>query len=471
MDWDNRRNNAQECLSLDKLRRIVSEGSAIHANIGNAVSKMARILSQAETWFNKNLSLLVRAGVHKVDSDEFVGKVALSELTNAVSDAASDISLDLQEAIALQHVVDKVQKWVERTGNAAPIKRSKRVGKGRWSCKPTRFRETDLVDLIEEAQSLPIPTDDEVHRLRTQLDDVYAWRRKAHTDLREIANAFQGLGAAIQSMHGSPQDFYSEESRRRMISDDVKPRSVEESIPIEVEAATGQMDIEMTEPSLWVADVVSLDDLPRASESGTSAISDRDANNEGASRTEASSGGESDSITDGDCIIETLIATLLSEARQTGVMTTEEALLASLEKISKWCAKSLKALECPGELYETRSFSSFNLLIESGRVLLTIPESEEEGVIDRELAQLLRSSWSIVVKEQLERLEKVRVHRDQFVEWSNAFRVLLAAKDKKLTIESINDLAEESRQYPSCKYAFPFPSPWFVYSNPACHSY
>jgi hypothetical protein len=474
VDWDNRRNNALECLSLDKLRRIVSEGTAIHANVGNAVSKMARILSQAEFWFNKNLSILVRAGVQKTDDNAFVGKVALLELTNAVSDAASDISLDLQEAIALQEVVEKIHRWVERTGNAAPIKRSKRVGKGRWSCKPIRFRESDLVDLIGEAELLPIPTDDEVQRLRTQLDEVHAWRRKAHADLHEIASGFQGLGTSIQSMHGTSGDFYTDESRIRMISDDDRPPCVQKAITLEVETSADRVDIDMAEPVLWVSDVVSLDDLPRTSEStlssslqegGPSALSERDTNNEGASRTEASSGGESDSIADSDCIVDNLIVTLLSEARQTGVLTAEEQLLASLEKISKWCAKSLKILECPTDLYEARTFSNFNRLIETGRELLETPDGEVEGEIDRELSRLLRSSWSAVVKEQLERLEKLRVHRDKFVEWSNTSRVLLAAKDKKLTLEAVYELADESRQYPSCKCAFLIQVRAFSYSH------
>jgi hypothetical protein len=459
VDWDNRRNNERGCLSLDKLRRIVTEGTAIHANIGTSVNKMARVLSQAETWFEKNVTLLVRAGILKVDGHVCVGFVTLPELTNAVSDASAGISLDLQEAVALQEVVDKIQRWVDRTGNAAPIKRSKRVGKGRWSCKPTRFRVADLVDLIEEAKTLPIPTDEEVQRLKTQLEDVYTWRLKAYKDLREIANGFHSLGAAIQSIHGSPEDFFSEESRLRINADENLLSSSTEEIPLEVETTTNPMDVDDTAESeaegasglMDVDDTTEYKPVANSREVTGSLQMEEEPKDEGGSQTEVSSNRESETNLGRECKVDRSIAVLLNEARQTGVMTTEEEVVASLDSISKWCTKTLKALESPNDLYEKRTFAQFNALIEAGEKLLQSPEDEHEIEIDQELARLLRTSWSVVVKEQLDRLEKLRGHRDKFVEWSKSAQVLISAKEKKVSFEAIDALVEQSRAYPSCK--------------------
>lgn len=464
VEWDNRRSSPPECLSLDKLRRIVSEGNAIHANMGNSVTKMARVLGQAENWFEKNLSLLCRAGVRDSDGNSAVGTVTLLELTNAVAEASSEISLDLQEALALQEIVDKILSWVDRVSNAAPIKRSKRVGKGRWSSRPTRFREKDLVDLIEEAKTLPIPTGDEVLRLQTQLDEVNAWRIKAHRDLKEIANGFHNLGASIESMHGSCEDFFSDQSRLRIYADRGKASLSSETIPREIEANVDAMEIDDIAESGRVGadsapdlvEVYPITDLGSSSHSQvvTSIGVATDVNDDLGSQIEVTSSGESSSNPDKECQVERLISTLLHEARQTGVMTREEDLIASLEIISKWCSKTLRALEHPHDLYEKRTYAGFNSLMESGEALLEVPIGESG--LDGELEELLRNSWSSVVRQQLVRLENLRTHRDKFVEWSKVAQILLSAKDKKLTFEAIDEIAEQSRQYPSCKCIFEF---------------
>jgi hypothetical protein len=60
LEGDNRRNQRRSCLSIEKLRNITEEGNSVHANIGNATSKISRILAQAESWYEQHKALLVR---------------------------------------------------------------------------------------------------------------------------------------------------------------------------------------------------------------------------------------------------------------------------------------------------------------------------------------------------------------------------------------------------------------------------
>lgn len=433
MESENKKRGVRSCLSLEKLRHIVAEGTAIHANIGSSVTKLGRVLSQAEGWFENNESLLVRAGVLKVDGKFKVGSVSLSELTNAVSAASANISFELEEAAALQEVVSKIHTWVDRTGNAAPIKRSKRVGKGRWSCKPTRFRVQDLEELIEEARTLPIPTDEEVHRLEIQLDEVRAWRIKARSDLKEIATGFHNLRSAIESIHGSPEEFYNEGAKSSLIPDGNHCPATTMTTPSEPEVGN-DTDMAIVSDSQDV---------------GYGPQSERDACSEIASQTDASSTG-SDSDLLGHNNVDRAISAMLEEARKTGVMTSEEDVVSDLEVVSKWCAKSLKVLVTPNGIYEKRTYQHFNALIEAGGELLESSEAKDQD-IDQELSGLLRKSWSLVVQEQLHRLGKLRAHRDAFVEWSKTAQILMSAKEKKITFQSIEDLAEQSLKYPACK--------------------
>lgn len=51
LEWDNRRSSGRSCMSLEKLRQIVERGTAIPANVGSTVTKMSKVLEQAEAWY------------------------------------------------------------------------------------------------------------------------------------------------------------------------------------------------------------------------------------------------------------------------------------------------------------------------------------------------------------------------------------------------------------------------------------
>ena len=112
LEGDNRRTQRRSCISISKLQRILGEGQSIHANLGNATSKVARILAQAETWYKKHESLLLRCSSNSQQADGISRQqnVQIAELTEAVESAASGVSLDLDEALELKELAEKKSK-------------------------------------------------------------------------------------------------------------------------------------------------------------------------------------------------------------------------------------------------------------------------------------------------------------------------------------------------------------------------
>jgi hypothetical protein len=155
-----------ENMSGQKRAKLVDEGNLIYANIGcSASGKMSRILAQAESWHDEFGNLLVRSGVSAapLTTDCPNRLVTLEEVNDAVESAASNVSLDLDEALALKDLGERIQRWQDRVLVAAPM-RSRRVGKGKRQCN--RYSVDDLISLIDEANTLPIQTEEDVERLR-----------------------------------------------------------------------------------------------------------------------------------------------------------------------------------------------------------------------------------------------------------------------------------------------------------------
>jgi len=95
---DNRKNDKRGRLSVKELRDIVQEGNAIYANMGNGLSKMSKILAQAESWYAEYQPLLVRCNLINSKPTPAGSLVQLPELKAATDAASWDVALDLEEA-------------------------------------------------------------------------------------------------------------------------------------------------------------------------------------------------------------------------------------------------------------------------------------------------------------------------------------------------------------------------------------
>jgi hypothetical protein len=132
---------------------------------GSASSKMSRMLAQAESWHNEFGNLLVQSGVSAapltMDCPNHL--VTLEEINDAMESAASNVSLDLDEAVALKDLGEWIQQWHYQVLVAA-LMRSRLVGKGKCQCN--RYSVDDLISLIDKANTLPIKMEGDVKKLR-----------------------------------------------------------------------------------------------------------------------------------------------------------------------------------------------------------------------------------------------------------------------------------------------------------------
>jgi hypothetical protein len=184
----------------------VEEANAIYVNIGNASSRMCRILVQAETWCKEYAQLLTRCNVLPASEEGLADHshffVDITDLSKAVEAAKSEVSIDLEEAAKLRELLSKINAWRERVVLIAP-KRSKRHSRAARS----GYTVEDLVGLIEEAPHLPISTQEEVDRLQLQLSTVEMWRAQAVQLLEMIIPGFHQLHTFIDDVYGTPSAF------------------------------------------------------------------------------------------------------------------------------------------------------------------------------------------------------------------------------------------------------------------------
>jgi hypothetical protein len=425
--YDSRRSTeGQVYASIEKLRQIVNEMNAIHANIGSISKKMSKILAQAEAWYEQASSLLVRCGLLESNGPDAAGtSVTLDEIVAAVETAEADVSIGLEEARKLEELLSKIRVWNERVEDAAP-KRNKRVGKGSKYSKVARYSVSDVVDLIDESKHLPIRTDEEVDRLTKQLEDARHWQREAHKELQEITNGFQGLRQAVDLVYGPPEEFYSEETRANDKSSNAKSDSTAESM-----AHSEQKYPSTTQPEETSAEL--------ASQNDSASVSGSEVDTKSLSKL-GGGGGR----------LQKMISSLLKDARNKGVYTAEEQAAELLDKIVKWCVKSMSYIDSTDDVYDKKEFAPFDKFIEAGRELLDFRETfaKEIDSVDNTLVLDLTTSWTELVSDQLVRLQALQSHRDKFIEWTKAAEAILSGKEKRATLDEIKAIYEESNEYP-----------------------
>lgn len=426
LDWDNRRSSERSCLSIEKLRRIVNEGDSIFANLGSATAKMTRILVQAEGWLASYKPLLLRCKIIPREDDDTTEEkafVTVAEMTEAVDAAATGISLNVDEAVSLQKIVQNIKDWSTRALGAAP-KRSKRQGR----TKKGRFSVDDIITLIQEAADLPVDTAEEVSRLQIQLDAVQEWRAKARVDIGNIVSGFRKLRDVVEDIYGKPIDFSRQQG-------DNKTDNNSSSHDLEM-----QMEPELDEEKKSSEDVSVCDE--------TSSIAD----------SEPDSGGLSH-LGSGSCNVMQLIKAYKREAATTGVMSGEAEVADQLEVVSRWCVRSLRYLDTQRDVFDKRFFGAFDRFVAEGRELLENARdaSGKQFLEDKTLGDALNAAWGDLVADQLQRLEILLVDRERFISWCDtAEKQLFTVQEKLPTLEKIKEVAEESKDFPSGKLCFFF---------------
>lgn len=405
-----------KCLSLEQLRTIVQAGDAIYANLGSGImSKMNRMLAQAEKWQSDFAHLLVKCNIGRVASP--VAQVEMTELKKAISAAADDLALDLTEVIELRKLLKKIENWLLEASVATGEKRQTRG-------KKVLFSVADLHELINDAASLPFETSNYVARLREQCIFIQEWQARASTELETIIVGFQYLRVAINEKYG-PATEYSRDRSASDGDDDARESVVCDSL---VESTSAIMKYEEEKKCS--------DDQCDATAS--TAASEQDAN-------------AFLSFGCGDCNVHSLIKSFCKDSKMSFIVTPEGATACQLEKVSRWCMRSLQYLENPGDVFDHRFFGAFDRFVSEGMSLSQEMETiSGKGTLPgNALLQRLRTECRRLITDQVERLQVLLRDRKDYVAWCKKAEQLLDTEERRPTIEKIVILTEQSRLFPS----------------------
>ncbi|KAG7373105.1 PLU-1-like protein [Nitzschia inconspicua] len=387
------------CVSIQKLKEMVEEAEQIYVNMGPPACKVAKILSEAKAWYMSHVGLLHRCGLikgcHANDSDSPLN-VEQTDLEQAVQDAETNVSVEIQEAANLKKILEKTIRWRRQVGLIAP-KRSKRSIKN----SSTKLTISDLTSLVAESTELPINTDDEVHRLQIQLSTIEAWRSQVSTQLESIVGAFQKLQSRVLSVYGEAEGFDIEFYAKSRDEDDqtVDAPSVE---------FVNEKDFQCEESK------ADLNDELRSSDSGVELFRK--------------------------------IKDLQGGARDICVVTAEGELGDLLEAVATWCMASFKYLNDPKDVFNTRYFGAFDRFLTEGRDLLQM--SFAEDLSENDIRRRVGVAWGSLVTGQLQRLHVLQRERELFKDWCRTANSILA-DETRLTADNILDLAEQSRRFPA----------------------
>mmetsp|Transcript_7974 Transcript_7974/g.11791 ORF Transcript_7974/g.11791 Transcript_7974/m.11791 type:complete len:1472 (+) Transcript_7974:701-5116(+) len=448
LEGDNRRNQARCCISVKKLRQIVDEANAIPANLGNAMIKINRIFSQAEKWMEKHHRILVRCGIDcsvvrktlpppsQASGGTWATRV---ELQNAVSTAASDVPVDLEEALELQHILDKVQDWFDRATIVAP-KRSTRMRKNRGSAAQEKYSLDELSSLVEEASILPVDTGEELERLKIQLSMVQSWQLQAQRDMRDITNTFHVMRKERTACYGAPDRF----QKRNNVFDEASGLPGPVKVPSALKAIggnSGNCTASSPESGAGMATTTQRVDSPSKMAAAVPATKRLMVNY-----------SKVQPLINVEKSVHKMIATLLKSARSIGARTAEERIAELLEKVSPWCVRASCIIASPDEVFEKKYFKELDNFIQDAEKLLALRENtiekESQNFEDTTLIRDLCDSWSFVISDEKVRLETIRERRDEFQDWSSKAQTLLSSTDKKLSLSVLNELADEASMYP-----------------------
>lgn len=467
IEGDRRRPSTRCVVSLPLLRQIVEELNEIPANLGNPATKMKRVLGQAESWYDDHKALLSSCGVH-VEGDEG-DKDAPMESSN-VSDAAPnssespskggsssnkkiqydilkeavdsalDVSLDLEEALALKKLLDDSQDWYDRAMGVAP-KRNKRGARGKKkgeTSAPEKPTLEDLLTLVKEAPDQLIDTTVALQRLNMQLNDIQSWRLQAQCTLRDIANALQDLRNERKIRLGGPEALLSNSSIM----------SIKENEKEETGAANAETE----------SDGDAKDKADGGTENDTDKMDVDDAPSSNGASQEVSPTFDPNSVLgeSGESATKLgayqLIANFLKEVKATGIYTVEEEIAELLENVSEWLSKAAGYIAHPSKLFVKKNFKELDRFIEDGLYLLRTAESldysQEGQVNDVSLLMDLTTAWSSLVSDEKIRLEKLQFRRDQFKEWDEKVKEVIEEEEKRLSLDVLRDLLKQGTIYP-----------------------
>jgi hypothetical protein len=151
-----------------------------------------------------------------------------------------------------------------------------------------------------------------------------------------------------------------------------------------------------------------------------------------------------------------MISSLLESSKLTSARTSEEEMAELLDRAAKWIIRSLECIDSPKEVYDKKTFELFDEFIVAGEEIIVCRDSLQGQMLDDgELLNRVGLSLRDLVSDQLVRLKILQSHRDKFITWFRNAQEMLSSKEKRVTFDVINQLAEQSHDYPASKCLTP----------------
>lgn len=392
---------------------MVEIGEKSPVNLGSAFGKVTRILARAEEWLQDHRVVLAACGnkavnseIKSTDNDATKPKPFSLSLTqlNAAIDAASDLPCDLDDVNELRAMVDKFQYWTDQASLVVPKRQTKRNTRGK--CAKTgdvksKHSLQELIDLIEEASLLPNDINEDVDRLKTQLNDVQSWRLQAQCDLRGIITGFNILSVERKAFIAKEASKLFPDSPAENTSQDIG-----ETI------CPNRTKFNHT-PTKFVKVEVSTEKV--------------------------------------DMKVNRLVSLLLDSTKTMPIYTIEEKLATFLDEVLSWCSKA--AAVTPDEVLGQDILKQISIFIEQGDELMkreiNSPDINADDI--DELLVDLRSSWKSVVEVEQSRLKNLEKRGFAFREWVKKVEHIISASEK-VNLSELQDVCQESNKYPTSMY-------------------
>jgi len=383
--------------SIAELRSMVIEGEKLPVNLGSAHGKVSKMLDRAEKWMENYRFILVACGNKAVNQDKNednsipkTASINLSEL-NAALNAASDLPIDLGDVIELRNMAARVKTWTDQAELIVPKNQTKRNTRGKGSKSgdaKLKHNLKELISLIEEASSLPNDINEDLTRLKAQLNDAQSWRIQAQCDLREIITGFQILSVERTA-------FIAKEASK-LFRDSVEEKT----------AQSGRNPTKIVKVEISAKKV--------------------------------------------DMKVNKLVSILLDSANIVPIYTIEERIAEFLSEILSWCSKS--ASVTPDEVLGKLVLEKIAVYIEEGNDLMKRhiniadigPNDIENLLID------LRKNWIAVIKKEQDRLRNLEKRGFRFHEWVKEVELILSSPEK-ISLPELQNYINESHKYPTSK--------------------
>jgi hypothetical protein len=420
---DNRSKKSRMSMPLSMLKTIVDEANQIPLNLGNPSTKMSRIFSQAEEWIRKYYYLLKRCGIKSSytpsnlsESSEPSGPVKIDSLHNAVADAESELSFDLEEVIKLKEIVQVTQAWIDKSSSFS-LKNTV-TGKKKRGSNSTDEKHSmeEIAELINEALAVPIDISEELKSLKIEQSKVMSWRLQMQRIIKEIAASFDS--------------FSKERTALCSGNSDTTP-----SLPVSLSDESKSVDL-----------------ASNTRQNVTRQQSKSRSNSFATDDTEASGTATPVSVGVPERNSFPLVTNFLRTVKTMNVLTPESYVADELGGVMSWLDKSFKFLSSRSDAFDRKNSSTLDKLIKSGQSLLRFKSSVKEIPEDPTLVDNLRDRWVEVLNEDLDKLVDLKEKRSKFFEWCEKADEIISDEDTKIPIEVLQKLDGESASFPSSKF-------------------